>query len=90
MNYKARTEETIIITKGSADLLCIQIPYNAEHIQRIRQITGRRWEPHTKRWIIPYTIATIQKVTNLFDALHVKIAPGYSRKTIKAYCSQIE
>lgn len=101
----------------------IQIPYNNEHIQRIRQITGRRWEPNAKRWIIPYKIATIQNFTNLFDAVHVQISPelwvesealrnwkisgeppewkrrslqqelklrGYSRKTIKAYCRQIE
>ncbi|MDT9722834.1 hypothetical protein QVE09_28470 [Paenibacillus sp. ClWae2A] len=101
----------------------IQIPYNNEHIQGIRQIAGRRWESEAKRWIIPYTIATIQKFTNLFDSVHVQISPelreesealrdwkisgeppkwkrdqlqqalklrGYSRKTIKAYCSQIE
>jgi len=75
MNVKANTEEIINITNGSADLLCVQIPYNNEHIQRIRQIAGRRWKPNEKRWIIPYTIATIQKFTNLFDSVHVQISP---------------
>jgi len=48
-----KTEAAIILIKGSADTLYVQIPYNTVHIQRIRQVTGRRWEPDAKRWIIP-------------------------------------
>lgn len=43
MNDKAKTEETNTVTKGSADSLHVHIPYNAVHIQRIRQLKGRRW-----------------------------------------------
>ncbi|MDQ0657867.1 hypothetical protein QF041_002634 [Paenibacillus sp. W2I17] len=53
MNDKAKTEETNTVTKGSADSLHVHIPYNAVHIQRIRQLKGRRWEPNKKLWIIP-------------------------------------
>ncbi|WP_308722238.1 tyrosine-type recombinase/integrase [Paenibacillus polysaccharolyticus] len=118
-----RTEASIIITKDSADTLYVQIPYNTVHIQRIRQVTGRRWETDAKRWIIPNSDASLQEFTKHFDALDVEISPelwvesellrnwklsgeqtqwkreelqqalklrGYSRKTIKAYCNQIE
>ncbi|MDT0121569.1 phage integrase N-terminal SAM-like domain-containing protein [Paenibacillus sp. RRE4] len=120
---KDKADNTIILTKGSADTLYVQIPYNTVHIQRIRQVTGRRWETDTKRWIIPYSDASLQEFTKHFDALDVEISPelwvesdilrkwklsgeqtqwkrdqlqqalklrGYSRKTIKAYCNQIE
>jgi hypothetical protein len=93
------------------------------HIQRIRQVTGRRWEADAKRWIIPYSEVSLQEFTKHFDALDVEISAelwvesdilrnwklsgeqtqwkrddlqqalklrGYSRKTIKAYCNQIE
>nr|WP_261771600.1 tyrosine-type recombinase/integrase [Paenibacillus xylanexedens] len=120
---KSRTEAIIILTKGSADSLHVQIPFNTVHIQRIRQVTGRRWETDAKRWIIPNSDASLQEFTKHFDALDVEISPelwvesellrnwklsgeqtqwkreelqqalklrGYSRKTIKAYCNQIE
>ncbi|MFX3647922.1 MAG: hypothetical protein ACE3K2_28950 [Paenibacillus sp.] len=67
MNDKARTEETIIVTKGSADSLHVHIPYKTVYIQRIRQISGRRWEPKQKLWIIPHNITSIQEFTNHFD-----------------------
>lgn len=118
-----RTEAAIILTKGSTDTLYVQIPYNTVHIQRIRQVTGRRWESDAKRWIIPYSNASLEEFTKHFDALDVEISPelwvesdllrswklsgeqtqwkrdelqqalrlrGYSRKTMKAYCNQIE
>lgn len=121
MNNK--TEGAIILTKGSANTLYVQIPYNTVHIQCIRQITGRRWEPDAKRWITPYSEASLQEFTKHFDALDVEISAelwveseflrnwklsgeqkqwkrnelrqalklrGYSRKTIKAYCNQME
>lgn len=121
MNNKIQV--VIMLTKGSVDSLHVQIPYNTVHIQRIRQVTGRRWETDAKRWIIPYSDASLQEFTKHFDALDVEISPelwvesdllrswklrgeqtqwkrdllqqvlklrGYSRKTIKAYCNQIE
>lgn len=118
-----KTENTIILTKGSADTVYVHIPYNTVHIESIRQVTGRRWEPDMKSWIIPYSLASLQEFTKHFDTLDVEISPelwveseisrnwklrgeqtqwkrddlqqvlklrGYSRKTIKAYCNQIE
>lgn len=123
MNEHATTTETITITKGSAKLLHIYIPYNPAYIERIRRIKGRRWESKPKVWIIPYTTGAIQEFMNQFDSEDVQIAPelwvesedlqqwktskgsnvwskeslqkaltlrGYSRKTIKAYCNQVE
>lgn len=120
---KDKAENTIILTKGSDDKLYVQIPYNTVHIQRIRQVTGRRWEPDTKRWVIPYSDTSLQEFTKHPDARDVEISPelwvesdilrkwklhgektqwrrdelqqalklrGYSRKTMKAYCNQIE
>nr|WP_260866340.1 hypothetical protein [Paenibacillus xylanexedens] len=71
---KDKAENTIILTKGSADTLYVQIPYNTVHIQRIRQVTGRRWEADAKRWIIPYSEVSLQEFTKHFDALHVEIS----------------
>ncbi|MCW3792952.1 tyrosine-type recombinase/integrase [Paenibacillus sp. LS1] len=123
MNEHATTTETITITKGSAELLHIYIPYNPAYIERIRRIKGRTWETKQKVWIIPYTTSAIQEFMNQFDPVDVQIAPelwvesddlqqwktskgsnawskeslqkaltlrGYSRKTIKAYCNQVE
>lgn len=124
MTNKATTKETITITIGSTDSLHIRIPYTPAYIQCIRQITGRRWEPQLKVWIIPYTIDAVQEFISQFDPNDVQITPelwienedlqqwkasrgnnnlwskeplqkalklrGYSRKTIKAYCNQVE
>jgi site-specific recombinase XerD len=124
MTNKATTKETITITVGSTDSLHIRIPYNLAYIECIRQITGRRWEPQLKVWIIPYTIDAVQEFISQFDPNDVHITPelwiesedlqrwkasrgnnnswskeplqkalklrGYSRKTIKAYCNQVE
>ncbi|KOY15570.1 site-specific tyrosine recombinase/integron integrase [Paenibacillus xylanivorans] len=123
MNKYATTENAITITKGSAELLRIHIPYNPAYIERIRRINGRTWEAKQKVWIIPYTIAALQEFMNQFDPDDVLITPelwvenenlqqwkaskanhpwskeplqkalklrGYSRKTIKAYCNQVE
>lgn len=123
MNKYATAEKAITITKGSAELLHIHIPYNLAYIERIRRIKGRTWEAKQKVWIIPYTIAALQEFMNQFDPDDVLITPelwvenenlqqwkaskanhpwskdplqkalklrGYSRKTIKAYCNQVE
>jgi len=71
----AKYEEEITITKSSTDSLHIRIPYNPEHIQRIRQITGRQWESKLKVWIIPYTIAAVQEFINQFDPNDVQFTP---------------
>jgi len=123
INKYATTEKAITITKGSAELLRIHIPYNPAYIERIRRIKGRTWEPKQKLWIIPYSIAALQEFMNQFDPDDVLSTPelwvenenlqqwkaskanypwskdplqkalklrGYSRKTIKAYCNQVE
>ncbi|MDR6724232.1 site-specific recombinase XerD [Paenibacillus amylolyticus] len=123
MSKHATTKETITISKGSAEVLHIYIPYNPAHIERIRRITGRTWQAKEKVWVIPYTTSAIQEFMNQFEPVDVQIAPelwvesedlqewkaskgnntwskellqkaltlrGYSRKTIKAYCNQIE
>jgi hypothetical protein len=48
MNKYADTEKAITITKGSAELLRIHIPYNPAYIERIRRINGRTWEAKQK------------------------------------------
>ncbi|MEY8744350.1 tyrosine-type recombinase/integrase [Bacillales bacterium AN1005] len=123
MSEHATTKETITISKGSAEVLHISIPYNPAQIERIRRITGRTWQAKEKVWVIPYTTSAIQEFMNQFNPVDVQIAPelwvesedlqqwksskgnsawskeplqkaltlrGYSRKTIKAYCNQIE
>ncbi|WP_408894389.1 tyrosine-type recombinase/integrase [Paenibacillus taichungensis] len=75
MTNKATTKETITITVGSTDSLHIRIPYNLAYIQCIRQITGRRWEPQLKVWIIPYTIDAVQEFISQFDPKDVHITP---------------
>jgi integrase/recombinase XerD len=72
---KDKADSTIILTKGSTDTLYVQIPYDTVQIQRIRQVTGRRWETDAKRWIIPYSDASLQEFTKHFDALDVEISP---------------
>ncbi|WP_179283066.1 MULTISPECIES: hypothetical protein [Paenibacillus] len=52
MNKYATTEKAITITKGSAEVLRIHIPYNPAYIEQIRRIKGRTWEAKQKVWII--------------------------------------
>lgn len=75
MNKYATTEKAITITKGSAELLHLHIPYNLAYIERIRRIKGRTWEAKQKVWIIPYTIAALQEFMNQFDPADVLITP---------------
>lgn len=75
MNKYATTEKAITITKGSAELLRIHIPYKPAYIQWIRRIKGRTWEARQKVWIIPYTISALQEFMNQFDPDDVLITP---------------
>ncbi|MCM3172885.1 hypothetical protein [Paenibacillus sp. MER 99-2] len=75
MSEHATTKETITISKGSAEVLHIYIPYNIAHIERIRRITGRAWQAQEKVWVIPYTTSAIQEFMNQFDPVDVQIAP---------------
>ena len=44
----------------------IRVPYNQELIEKIKRISGRRWNPEGKYWEVPYRKGLIFELQSLF------------------------
>ena len=86
------------IEPGSNNKVIIRVPYNQELINKVKTISGRRWNPNGKFWEVPYDESLIPKIQTLFGE-NLIIDPNfyllplqkelkirkYSVRTIKSY-----
>ncbi len=76
----------------------IKVPYDKSLINKLKTITGIKWNPLKKRWEIPYYNGLIQKLQSVFSEnliidMSIHLMPlkrellirKYSKRTIKSY-----
>lgn len=61
--------------KRNESEIIVRFPYDAEMIQRLRQLPFRRWEPAEQAWIIPYTLLNVEKLLLFLHDVSLKVAP---------------
>ena len=83
---------------GRNNEVIIRIPYNQELINKVKTISGRKWNPKGRYWEVPSSENIISKLQNLFGE-NLVVDPyfyliplqkelsirKYSRRTIKSY-----
>ncbi len=57
---------SIWVRKGEAGRLELVFPYNEEYITKIKEISGRKWDAQNKKWLIPNSKETIDRLLELF------------------------
>ncbi|SFM96188.1 phage integrase N-terminal SAM-like domain-containing protein [Thermodesulforhabdus norvegica] len=99
--YKMAREGKIPYVKielGRNNKVIIRLPYNQELINKLKTISGRRWNPKEKYWEVPYDENLISKLQALFGE-NLVVDPyfylmplqkellirKYSKRTIKSY-----
>ena len=53
---------SIKIKEANSQELHITFDYDAETVEKIKSIKGRRWYPESKCWIVPNSSETLQKI----------------------------
>ena len=67
---------TINVSEGNNGTLIVRFPYNADWINKIKDINGRRWCKENKYWLIPYTKSSVEKLLDSFGDSIVKFQPS--------------
>ncbi|SDZ03442.1 site-specific tyrosine recombinase/integron integrase [Tindallia californiensis] len=57
----------ITIFQKNADELSVSFPYTPERVKRIKKITGRRWDPKSKCWLVPNTSGSQSQLMHEFQ-----------------------
>lgn len=57
---------SICVRKGKPGELELVFPYNEEYIAKVRKIPGRRWDKDNKKWLIPDSEESINRLKELF------------------------
>ena len=68
-------EERIRIMAGAPGEMIVRFTYTQDRVEKIRTITGRRWDPDTKCWIVPRKKDTIDGLLSLFGDERLTVDP---------------
>lgn len=55
------------LDKRSEFELALKFPYEQEWVKRAKEIKGCRWDPLSRVWLFPYTLANLERFLDLFD-----------------------
>ncbi|MCD6462070.1 MAG: tyrosine-type recombinase/integrase [Thermoplasmata archaeon] len=91
------SEGNIIKIRDTGDTITVVLPYNPDHISRIKTIKGSRWHPAERHWTVPrsetetllslfaHEKKTVSPTLLLGDLRKEMAARGYSPRTITIY-----
>lgn len=65
----------VYIGKRTKDHLLVSFKYNARIINRIKSISGKRWDQQAKVWYVPYTLENVERLIAIFDKCIVTVHP---------------
>ncbi|SMP68881.1 hypothetical protein [Anoxynatronum buryatiense] len=57
----------ITVFQKSADELSVSFPYTPERVKHIKRISGRRWDPKSKCWLVPNTSGSQSQLKHEFQ-----------------------
>ncbi len=69
---------SICVRNGKPGELELVFPYNEEYIAKVRKIPGRRWDKDNKKWLLPDSEESINKLQELFTKEELVIFKGSS------------
>ena len=61
------TRRPITVKSGPSGWIYVELPYSHERVQKIKTISGRKWDDHHHCWAIPRTIRTVERLKALFS-----------------------
>ena len=77
------TLRPITVTPGPSGWIFVELPYSHERVQKIKTISGRKWNDHRHCWAIPRTIRTIDRLKALFSGDQIILDPELFKKKSK-------
>jgi integrase/recombinase XerD len=63
----------IKVKKWDATTLSVSMPYREEWVTCIRQVPGRRWQPESKVWLIPYSQESVVNLIKSFAGVEIEM-----------------
>ena len=80
---RPNTLRPITIKPGPSGWLFVELPYSAERVEKIKTISGRKWNDELHCWAIPRTKRTLTRLKALFSGDQMIIAPQVLKKPPK-------
>ncbi len=72
----------IRICPGENGRIAVYLPYTPKRLEKIKTISGRKWDPDIKCWILPHSNSIVQKLFSLFKGEQIEVHPSlHSSKT---------
>ena len=62
---------SVVVKSYSKGRLAVEVPYSFENVEKIKQISGRRWENSDNIWSIPNKKELIENLSKLFKSCNV-------------------
>ncbi|MGM0558003.1 MAG: exodeoxyribonuclease VII large subunit [Myxococcota bacterium] len=73
--------QRLIDIERRTNRLCIRFPYAEELVAKVRTLPGRRWDPSSKAWFVPFD--HVEHVLNKLVSEHFKISAE-----LRDYCQE--
>lgn len=71
MDYETNLNK-VIIEKVPDGNLAVRMEYHEEWVERVRKIPGRKWDPISKKWVIPGTTEAVKYLCQYFRDVPVE------------------
>ncbi len=71
----------ILVRQAAKGLLMVVFPYDAQRVEKLRTITGRRWHAEEKYWTLPHSEETFARLLALFKAEELDMDPSLLQRT---------
>ncbi len=66
----------IRIGKDASGRITVGLPYNPDHIAKIKTIKGYRWHPEGKYWSFPLNDNVVERLLSIFEGESIDIDPS--------------
>ncbi|MCX7709399.1 MAG: tyrosine-type recombinase/integrase [Clostridia bacterium] len=65
--------------------LRVIFPYNQIHVDMIRKIQGRKWEPELKCWVVPHSDQVVKQLEDIFGKTELVLDSGLQNSLINTW-----
>jgi hypothetical protein len=83
---------SIKIQPGDDVRLVVILPYTPERVEKIKTISGQRWDAEQRYWTVPATTGVVERLVSLFTGDEVRVDPTLHRgwDTIKRILTAVK
>jgi len=79
--WEVITVNPILVRRAAKGLLMVVFPYDAQRVEKLRTITGRRWHAEEKYWTLPHSEETFARLLALFKVEELDMDPSLLQRT---------